>query len=350
MNGQPPTCPQCAATVHDADRFCGSCGATLSEVRRVAIPRAAPAPSGQDVPEGPCSDCGNETYADGYCTACGTRRTEPDRDEAQLGEVALVTDRGREHGRNEDAAAAGIVACSSFPEPGYAIAVAICDGISASRDAHRAAVAASKAGVDAMLAALVGSRKARSAVLAGLADAAKAAAATAKGANPSTAPSCTYTAATIVPTHQGTVQITVGNVGDSRVYWLPEPPATAQQLTVDDSLAQELITAGAPADSEAVQRGAHTLTRWLGADADAEAKPWSESSVHTITAVGPGSLLMCTDGLWNYLPDAADIVRFFTGTDAAATARALTEHALTAGGHDNITVAVIPIGGIREFN
>ena len=136
------------------------------------------------------------------------------------------------------------------------------------------------------------------------------------------------------------MQITVGNVGDSRAYWLPEPPAPAQQLTVDDSLAQELITAGAAADSEAVQRGAHTLTRWLGADT--ESKPWSESSVHTITAVGPGSLLMCTDGLWNYLPDAADIGRFCTGTDATATARALIEYALQAGGQDNITVVNNP--------
>src|SRR6185503_20131901 len=108
--------------------------------------------------------------------------------------------------------------------------------------------------------------------------------------NSSPAPSCTYTAGVVVPTSAGTVQITVGNVGDSRAYWLPEPPAPAQQLTVDDSLAQELITAGASADSEAVQRGAHTLTRWLGADSDPE--PWAESSVQTITADGPGTLLL----------------------------------------------------------
>ena len=132
-----------------------------------------------------------------------------------------------------------------------------------------AAAAASKAGVNAMLAAFAATRKARAAVLAGLEDAAKAAAAAA--ADPAAAPSCTYTAAIVVPTPAGTAQITVGNVGDSRAYWFPEPPAPAQQLTVDDSLAQELITAGAAAESEAVQRGAHTLTRWLGADSESEA-------------------------------------------------------------------------------
>ena len=60
-----------------------------------------------------------------------------------------------------------------------------------------------------------------------------------------------------MPTLEGAVEITVGNVGDSRAYWLPEPPAAAQQLTVDDSVAQELITAGATAESEAVN-GART--------------------------------------------------------------------------------------------
>lgn len=330
MTEQETTCAQCDSTVRRADRFCESCGAVLSEVRVVAIPR-----SGR-VTKGPCSDCGNEADFDEYCTVCGHRRTAPDRDEAILGAIALITDRGIEHAGNEDAAAAGIL--GKRPD---AIAVAVCDGVSSSDAAHMAAVAASKAGVDAMLGALVASRKARAAVLAGMAEAAKAAAAA--GTDSATPPSCTYTAAIVVPASAGTAQITVGNVGDSRAYWFPEPPAVAQQLTVDDSLAQELITAGASADSEAVQRGAHTLTRWLGADSDAE--PWSESSVQTITAGGPGTLLLCSDGLWNYLPDAADIARFCSGADPAAAARALTEYALEAGGQDNITVVIVPIGG-----
>jgi serine/threonine protein phosphatase PrpC len=336
MTGQDASCPQCAADIARADRFCGSCGAILSEIRRVAIPR-----SGRYV-DGPCTDCGNDVHVDEYCTVCGHRRAEPDRDQAEVGGIALITDRGLEHARNEDAAAAGTVA-GNVTEPD-SIAVAVCDGVSSSGDAHIAAIAASNAGVDAMLAALAASRNARSAVLAGLAHAAKAAAAQ---TNSSSSPSCTYTAGVVVPTSAGTVQITVGNVGDSRAYWLPEPPTPAQQLTVDDSLAQELITAGAAADSEAVQRGAHTLTRWLGADS--EAKPWSESSVHTITPTGRGWLLMCSDGLWNYLPDAADIARLCTGLDTAAAASVLVEYALDAGGQDNITVAIVPIGDFHEF-
>ena len=195
-----------------------------------------------------------------------------------------------------------------------------------------------------MLKALAAERKPESAVLAGLTDAAKAA--TAAGADTpdlSIAPSCTYSAVAVVPAVEGRTEIAVGNVGDSRTYWLPEPPAHARCLTVDDSVAQELISAGAAAGSDAVQAGAHTITRWLGADADPT--PWSDSSVRPITIDGPGVLLVCTDGLWNYLPEADDIARICGGYGAAEAAGALVDYALSAGGHDNITVVVIPIGG-----
>jgi PPM family protein phosphatase len=339
MTGQQATCPACTAVIAPTDRFCGSCGKPLLDVSepapsRVAIPRTGRI-------QGPCSDCGNETFADGYCSACGHRRAEPDRDEAVLGPVALITDRGLHHARNEDAAAAGFVAVGGA-ESKRAIAVVVCDGVSSSGEPQLASAAASTAGVNAMLTALAAADPGRQAVLAGLAAAAEAAVEAGRDQNPEHAPSCTYTSATVVPTSEGAVEVTVGNVGDSRAYWLPDPPGTAQQLTVDDSVAQELMTAGAAADSEFVRRGAHTLTRWLGADS--EPVPWSESSVGALTVVGPGSVLLCSDGLWNYLPEAADIARFCTGVDPVAAARALTEYALQAGGSDNITVVVIPIG------
>jgi PPM family protein phosphatase len=336
------SCRQCGATVAPADRFCESCGTDLVGVRRVGIPTVGGETTGDFAR--PCADCGSETFVDEYCTVCGNRRAEPERDRTRVGEIVLISDRGLEHVRNEDAAAAGIV--GGVGERPCAMAVAVCDGVSTSAAARTAAVAASTAGVDAMLAALAASRTARSAVLAGLADAAKAAAAVAGGigaVDASGPPSCTYAAATVVPALGGGVDITVGNVGDGRVYWIPEPPAPAQCLTIDDSLAQELITAGAAADSVAVQAGAHTLTRWLGADA--EPTPWSDSCVRTLTTTDRGSLVMCTDGLWNYLPEADDIATLCRGIDAAAAAGALVDFALRAGGQDNITVAVIPIGG-----
>lgn len=339
MTGGPATCPSCATPVGGSDRFCESCGGPLFEVpeptlERVAIPRPGPV-------EGACADCGNEAFSDGYCTGCGHRRAAPDRDEAHVGAIVLVTDRGLHHARNEDAAAAGTV--TGVPGASEARVVVVCDGVSSSGEPQMASAAASAAGVEGMLAALAAAGTTHAAVLAGLAAATRAAADAGAGLDPDNAPSCTYTGAAIVAKGQGTVEVTVGNVGDSRAYWLPDPPGQPQQLTLDDSVAQELVTAGAAADSEAVQRGAHTITRWLGADS--EAQPWSDSSVRTLTLTRPGSLLLCSDGLWNYLPDAADIARFCSGQDPTAAARALTEFALQAGGDDNITVAVIPIGG-----
>lgn len=339
MSAATVACGVCGAPVGRADRFCESCGA-LCGVRRTAIPRVADRADGRAAS---CADCGNATYLDDYCTVCGRRRAENDRDQAELGGVILVTDRGLEHVRNEDAAAAGLLGAGTDRAP--TVVVAVCDGVSTSPAAHTAAAAASTAGVDAMLRALTASHRPRTAVLAGLADAAKAAASAGSGlTDPAAAPCCTYVAAAVVPTAAGTVQITVGSVGDSRVYWLPEAPAAPRCLTVDDSVAQELMTAGAAAESTAVRAGAHTLTRWLGADAGPT--PWSKSSVHTLTATGRGSLVMCTDGLWNHLPEATGIAELCRGSDPAAAACALVDHALRAGGQDNITVAVIPIGGL----
>jgi len=330
-------CPRCGATATRADRFCENCGTLLAVPHRVSLPRA-------DDPIGdPCADCGNQSFTDGYCTVCGHRAAAPDRDEIELGGIALISDRGRVRARNEDAAAAGVVDVGA-DGPRFAIAAAVCDGVATAGDAHTAAAVAANAGVDTMLRILAASGETSEAALAGLTDAAEAAGAVRRG--PAKSPACTYTAAAVVPTAAGTTVITVANVGDSRAYWLPEDPAVPQLLTSDDSLARELIAAGVAPDSRAVLAGAHTLTRWLGADA--RIRP-TDSDVTTITATGPGVLLLCSDGLWNYFPGADDIGRLRSGGGPADTARTLVARALESGGGDNITVVVIPIGGSHEF-
>ena len=60
-----------------------------------------------------------------------------------------------------------------------------------------------------------------------------------------------------------------------------------------------------------------------------------------------GRLILCTDGLWNYLSGPDRLVSLVdalpSGAAPAAIARSLTEFALECGGHDNITVAVVDI-------
>jgi PPM family protein phosphatase len=307
------TCRECGTNIAPAEGLCENCGAASTAIRQVAVPRHASGGEGQ----------------------------ASDRDEDQLGPIVLITDRGIEHTRNEDAAAAGSVAGVVGEQP-PAVAAVVCDGISTSADGQNASRAASVAGVDAMLEALTASGDLTSVMLAGLSAAAQAAAEAESPEDSITPSSCTYTAAVVVWSNADEVHIAVANVGDSRVYWLPDPPAQPQCLTVDDTLAQQLISAGIPPESPAVQRGAHTLTRWFGRDA--EPPLFDESRVSTMTTAERGLLVLCSDGLHNYVPEAADIARFCHGVVPEEAARALVDYALQAGGHDNITVIMIPVG------
>ena len=68
-------------------------------------------------------------------------------------------------------------------------------------------------------------------------------------------------------------------------------------------MAQELIATGLMSEAEALASPqGHVVTGWIGADAR-EAKP----HVCVFTPDGPGMVLLCSDGLWNYQPDAAGI-------------------------------------------
>jgi PPM family protein phosphatase len=86
---------------------------------------------------------------------------------------------------------------------------------------------------------------------------------------------------------------------------------------------------------------AHAITRWLGGGSA------PEPGVATLTPAAPGVLLLCTDGLWNYEPEAPDLAALAlpvaTRDGARAAASALTDHALDAGGRDNITAVCIPV-------
>ena len=61
-------------------------------------------------------------------------------------------------------------------------------------------------------------------------------------------------------------------------------------------------------------------------------------------------LLLCSDGLWNYAPDPEALAALAWPTGdrekaPLAVAQRLADHALEAGGRDNITVAVIGLDG-----
>ena len=254
-----------------------------------------------------------------------------DHEELNLGAVAGVTDRGIRHERNEDALALAAVQSPAGP----AVVVVVCDGVSsadrpdeASLEAARAAVhelaEAAQAGADLGAASEQAITSARDAVMALAEDAGD-------------TPAATYVSAVIT-----TDLVTLCWMGDSRAYWLfAEPEPAAQQLTRDDSLAEEMVAQGMLAEADALESPqAHVVTRWIGPGAR-DADP----HIAQFIPPGPGVLLLCSDGLWNYDPDGGKMATLAMPTalhNPRAAAMALLLYALEAGGVDNITVAVVP--------
>jgi serine/threonine protein phosphatase PrpC len=255
-----------------------------------------------------------------------------DHQEIDIGGAAGVTDRGLHHHRNEDALYLKATDDQS-------VVVVVCDGVSSSVDPD----VASQTAVDVAGAMLLDAVASPPDELAHAISEAVGAAQDAILAIPWTpqadlgGPSCTLVSAVI---HDGT--ITVAWVGDSRAYWVG--PDGARQLTEDDSWAAAQVAAGIMTAEEAsANPQAHAITRWLGEDAPPEGP-----HLRTFHPETPGRLLVCSDGLWNYAPAPEDLDRLMGGAPPDATtlrvAQALTKFALSAGGHDNITVAVVDVG------
>jgi len=316
-------CPDCTEPVGPADRFCEACGKDLLVHRTpVGGPLGAPNPA--------CVNCGSTELEDGFCGQCG--RAQParrDRMECDLGMVAGVSDRGKHRARNEDSMAFARVGTQ-------AVVAVVCDGVASSERADQA----SQVAVDAALGVLAGAVLDETDLTAANADAVASAMATvtelAAGAEvPGTAPSCTYVSAVITPE-----SLTVGWVGDSRAYWLSAGGETpSRRLTTDDTVAAQLVAAGMDEEDASRVYNAHALSSWIGADAG-EVRP----HVMTMAPAGPGVVVLCSDGLWNYLPEADDLAaKLSTNAGPLAAATELTELALELGGHDNVTVVVVPV-------
>jgi len=328
-----------------------------------------------------CASCHHsEINPDGYCDNCGTRRpAAANHSEVDLGRLAGVSDIGSRHHHNEDAMGLAVL--------GPVTAAVVCDGVSSSARPDTAATAAAVAAARVFLGSLpglvagvepvvtadggrpattvtevrdgesseteaegtpddggplattddAGTREVTEggavAVLHDATAAAQTAAASAAGddANPNP-PSTTLVAAIVT-----TAAITVGWVGDSRAYWVPDAGTTGGPscLTVDDTLAGQLGAAGVAMAADAPSAGA--LIRWLGADA-------TDTEPHTSTLIppGPGRVIVCSDGLYRYVPQP-DQLADATPTDTPINvASALVRLALQAGGQDNVTVVVLP--------
>lgn len=257
------------------------------------------------------------------------------------GWVAGRSDIGRRHHRNEDS-----IALAASTEIGARAVLVACDGVSTSTDSHLASQAAAIAAMERLARPMPRQgvpdeqwlRTAAAAFADAARDASEAAAGTGTDPDDPTPPSCTLAAAIIEDN-----LVLGGNVGDSRVYWIPgSGPDRAVQLGQDDSMASELMRRGVPRDSAENAPNAHAITRWLGHTAPSDLTP----RMAHLLADEPGWVVVCTDGLWNYCSAPADLwdlvqrVRSSHGDSATEITAGLVDFANASGGHDNISVVL----------
>ncbi len=350
-------CPNCAEPLDDGAAFCEACGTKVGEspaaaatevpvaeqdapISAVTVPRrAAAAPAEEPPGRRPCLSCGGDVGPDGYCDQCGAKAPS-ERDhfrEQPASWVAGVCDRGIRHTENEDA-----MALLATATPGERAVLVVMDGVSntdGSSDASLAGARAAREVLQAPFPAGMGTDGSRLAAATAVhTDAVARANEVVVSHTPDGSerpPSATFACAVV----QGT-WISFANIGDSRVYWLPDD-GDGVQLTVDDSSAQELIAAGMVRQEAESGPHGHAITRWLGQDA-----PDVVPRVGELTVDRPGWVLACSDGLWNYASEPAAIgrqVRAAGTPDPAAVALALVEFANACGGQDNITAALARI-------
>lgn len=241
--------------------------------------------------------------------------------------VAGSSDIGRKHRTNQDA-----LCLAARDLPSRMAVLAVSDGVSTAPGSEVASLVASEAAVAGLTSGIQDDvahnvsfveafQAAHDAVLG----------AAMEGDEPS---ACTLIAAILEPG-----VITVGNVGDTRAYWVGDD-GSARLLSTDDSMAQARIMLGMSREDAETSRQAHSITKWLGRD--------STNVVPTLVTFQPtgnGWLVLCSDGLWNYASSVEEMATLVTSTvqqNPAPTemTQSLVEWAKQQGGRDNITVAI----------
>lgn len=135
--------------------------------------------------------------------------------------------------------------------------------------------------------------------------------------------------------------LTVGHIGDSRLYRLRND--ALEQITRDHSLLQEQIDSGLITKEDA--RSSHNknlVTRALGIDPEVDAE------IHSYEVLEGDLYLLCSDGLNDMIEDEEiQMTLIALRSNLDLTAQQLVQAANDAGGRDNISVMLIKV--MSEF-
>jgi protein phosphatase len=129
-------------------------------------------------------------------------------------------------------------------------------------------------------------------------------------------------------------QVYVAGLGDSRAYLIRGQ--RVEQLTVDHSVAQALVSSGALTPDEARDSPwQHVLHKFLGCAELAEG-----AEVRPFTPQAGDRLLLGSDGLTNHIADK-DLREGADWSDPQAWAEFLVDVALKRGSRDNVTCVIV---------
>ncbi|MEL7155468.1 MAG: protein phosphatase 2C domain-containing protein [Actinomycetota bacterium] len=148
---------------------------------------------------------------------------------------------------------------------------------------------------------------------------------------------CTATAVLIAGS-----KAVMAHVGDTRLYLVRQ--GEAHQMSSDHTMAAELFRQGSIGIEEVASHPhRHVLTRALG--------PQQLVEVETLSFdVAPGDrLVLCSDGVGDYLPSRGWLAERVDGTPVEDLADELIDFANDCGGADNSTVITISVEGTNEL-
>lgn len=258
-------------------------------------------------------------------------------------DIGVATDVGLRHPTNQDFVAVDV------DRDGCHVVLAVADGVSSTDGAEEAAEAAATTACQYLTAALAQGLPVSDDAVISLFGRAVRRAHQAVLDNPGAEGTG---ACTLVTAVCSTDRILVANIGDTRAYWFPGDD-DSRRLTVDDSVAQAQIDMGMSREQAEAGAGAHAITKWIGARATD-----LEPRVLSYRPRMPGWVMVCSDGLWNHVPDPADLARVLTQyvgqapagpdgrPDPNAVAGSLAQYANAQGGYDNVTIALWRADGV----
>jgi serine/threonine protein phosphatase PrpC len=134
-------------------------------------------------------------------------------------------------------------------------------------------------------------------------------------------------------------QVTVGHVGDSRLYSI-QSSGMVEQLTHDHSLVRRLEELGHLNKEEAATYPhRNVLIRALGQGDTIEA------DIFTLPFAAGSTLMLCTDGLWGVISDETIHRTLLDAPSLQRACNTLVVAANAAGGPDNISVILVQMIG-----